>query len=120
MKNLILEALQNYTRVRQIVSIKGEIPHSLFYYAEGLENGNEYKLEDKELIIEFTGEDEREDFTLNIMINEKATINEIFFFDLEVAPKKDIFIKLPYQQARKLLLDMIIYGEPYSVNLITK
>ena len=120
MKNDILEALQDYTGVRQIVSIKGELPSGLFYYAEGLENGSEYQLENKELKIEITGEDERENFVLNIVINEEATLEEIFFFNVELEPQKDIFIKLPYQKARRLLVDMIINGEPHSVNLITR
>lgn len=120
MKNNILEALQSYTGVRQIISLNGKLPNGLFYYAEGLENGNEDKLENKELKIEFTGEDERESFVLNITINEDANLNEIFFLDVEAEPQNNIDIKLPYQQARKLLVDMIINGEPYSVNLITK
>jgi len=120
MNNNLLEAFQNYTGVTQVVSIKAVLPQGLFYYAEGLENGNEYNLEDKILKIEFTGEDIREDFVLNITINEDATSDNIYFLNIESEPQKDIFIKLPYQQARKLLIDMIIFGEPYSVNLITK
>lgn len=121
MKNEILKALQDFTCVRQLSTLNIEAPCGLFYYAEGVENGNEYQLEDKKITINFIGQDERDNYLLCITIKESHNTSSI----LNVPPTKypvdkNIHLELPYQKARKLLLDILIAGAPYSVNLITK
>jgi hypothetical protein len=120
-KEEILKALQDFTCVRQLSTLNIEVPCGLFYYAEGLENGNEHQLEDKKITINFIGQDERDNYLLCITIKESHDTSSI----LNVLPNKypidkNIHLELPYQKARKLLLDILIAGAPYSVNLITK
>jgi len=121
MKNNLLELVQNFTGQRQIGTIDIEIPHSLFYCAEGLQNGYEHKLEDEVVTIKCTGEDYRDVFILNIIIKEKEdTSKNVLLKERQTILIGTIDLKLPYQKARKLVLDMIVEGMPYSVNLITR
>jgi len=101
----------------ELISLTAVVPKNLFYYSESLDNGCEYKLEDKSILIECTGHDSREDFTLNI------TIKEICYKEIELNYDKEhslINLNLNYQSARKLLLDLIAQCYPHSVNLITR
>jgi len=104
----------------QVKSLEIQIPKDLFYYAEGLENGCEHHLENKEIRIDIIGEDTRDNRQILIIIKEgRDTLKEL-------CDKKDSFniqhinVILSYQKARKLIFDIITVGSPYSVNLITR
>ena len=70
MKNEILKKIQNYIMFKEINHLNIQIPNSLFYYAEGLENGCENHLEGKKILIEVSGEDIRDNHIILIVIRE--------------------------------------------------
>ncbi|MFA6195364.1 MAG: hypothetical protein WC656_01815 [Sulfurimonas sp.] len=123
MKNEILEIIQNYTGTRELNDLKIEIPARLFNLSEGLENGYEHILEDKQVVVNAIGYDDRDrdNYTLFIMIKEDEDTSKELLSKKDKWPiDKEIFLQLSYQKARKLILDMIEEGASHTVNLITK
>ena len=120
MKNEILKKIQNYIMFKEISHLNIQIPNSLFYYAEGLENGCENYLEGKKILIEVSGEDVRDNHIISIVIREGRDSLDDFVLKEPVSHVQNICIELSYQKARKLTLDMIVAGTPYSVNLTTR
>lgn len=114
-----IEKTLNHSMYNQITKIDAIIPNGLFYYSDGIENGNEHKLEGKIICIICKGYDSRDDFKLKINIHEEYKDNQNLIL-LNDSKKKNLEVNLSYQKSRELLLDLITKGKPYSVNFITK
>ncbi len=120
MKNKILEKIKSHIMLSQYDTLDIHIPLNLFYYAEGLENGYEHHLENKKIFIFITAPDERDSCNITITIKEDIDTSDNLLTLKQYKKKKDIFFDLPYQKARRLILDMIVDSEPHSLNLITE
>lgn len=114
-----IEKTLNHSMYNQITKIDAIIPNGLFYYSDGIENGNEHKLEGKIICITCKGYDLRDDFKLKINILEEYKNKQNLILPKN-SKQKVLEVNLSYQKARELLLDLITKGTPYSVNFITK
>lgn len=124
MKSHELISIENFVRNRSFVKLDMCIPKNLFYYAEGLENGCEWRLEGQQISIICIGHDdqERDNIIINILLKEEAIgiMEQISRLKQEDFENKEVNLEFSYQVARKLLLEMIKEWSPYSLNLITK
>lgn len=124
MKSHELISIENFVRNRSFVKLDMCIPKNLFYYAEGLENGCEWRLEGQQISIICIGHDdqERDNIIINIILKEEAigVTEQIGLLEQGYLETKEVNLEFPYQTARKLLLEIIKEWSPYSLNLITK
>ncbi len=74
---VLINKLQDFTSVKQLSSLKIEVPNGLFYYVESLNDGNEHQLENKKVTIDFIGDDERDSYVVNIKIKENSDTSDI-------------------------------------------
>lgn len=105
------------------------IPFSLYWLSSGFENGYEHVLENREIVINATSKSDGDivrnlGFLRIVLVEDRRDILEmkekLKVRDISLFKQDEKILYLDYRIARKILIDLISYLAPASLNLITK